>query len=441
MNATFSLSKTRGIKNLILRITSIFRRFGFSSKGFESKLDRYSKAARSMGCKPTFGITAVTLARHPSFIKKLSEQGTEIAVHGYIHTDYGMLSAQEQTRHFKKAIKIFQDCRIPFVGFRAPYLRINGTSPETLFNLGFTYDSSHPIHWKVIERSQFPENLWGQYNRLLEYYKHRNSNYHLALPRLINRFIEIPVSIPDDEMLIDRLDIKDNEEISRIWGSILKSTYDGGELFTMSFHPERIENCEDALLSVLRQAGDLTPHVWVATLQEIAGWWSERDNFSFEVIPEGKNMYRVKAHCSDAATILIKNCKVDAVTTDWSYGYRAVNARDFMLESPLRPFIGVSPSASAGALKFLKSEGFMVEQSTQPQNYGIYLSNLHKFQEIDEKPFSRLLEKSAAPHIRFWRWPESAKSALSVTGDIDSITLIDFGLRIVENFVQSLKGG
>ncbi len=439
MNATSTLSKTRGIKNLFLRIVSIFKRFGITPKSFENKLERYFAAAQSLGCRPTFAITAVTLARHPSFIRKLSRQGAELSVHGYIHTDYGMLSAPEQKRHFKKAIQVFQDCRIPFVGFRAPFLRINGSSPQTLRDLGFAYDSTHPIHWGVIERSKYAEDLWGQYDRLLEYYRHRESQQYLSLPKRTGSFLEIPVSIPDDEMLIDRLGIKDKEEIRQVWRAMLQQTYDRGELFTMSFHPERISYCEDAMLNVLRQARDRRPHVWVATLKEIAAWWTERDKYSFEVNPEGSGRYRVQARCSDRATILAKNCQVDANTTDWGYGYQAVNNRDFTLASPLPPVIGVGPDAPAAALNFIKSEGYVVERSSCPEDYGIYLGNLERFRETDEKPLAEELEKSEVPLIRYWRWPGSARSALSVTGDIDSITLIDFGLRILENLVQSIK--
>jgi peptidoglycan/xylan/chitin deacetylase (PgdA/CDA1 family) len=439
MNATATLSKTRGIKNLLLRIISIFRRFGFTPKSFENKLERYFTAARSLGCRPTFAITAVTLARHPAFIRKLSRQGAELSVHGYIHTDYGLLSAGEQKRHFQKAIKVFQKCRIPFVGFRAPFLRINGNSPETLGSLGFVYDSSHPIHWEVIERSRYAADLWGQYDRLLEYYKQRESRHYLSLPRYTGNFLEIPVSIPDDEMMIDRLGITDKEEISRVWLAMLQKTYERGELFTMSFHPERVAYCEEAMRSVLRRAGELRPHVWVATLREIAAWWAERDKYSLELTLEGGDRYRVKARCNDRATILVRNCRVNTETTDWGFGYRAVPARDFVLESPLPPVVGVGLDSSPAVLGFLKREGYLAARSSRPEDYGIHLGHLEKFREIDEKPLADVLEKATAPLVRYWRWPDAARSALSVTGDIDSITLTDFGLRILENFVQSIK--
>ena len=79
----------------------------------------------------------------------------------------------------------------------------------------------------------------------------------------------------------------------------------------------------------------------------------------------------------------------------------------------------------------------MVERSDQPDNYGIYLNDLADFQVADEKPLSEIIEHSDAPVLRYWRWPHQARSALSITGDIDSMTLIDFVLRVFETWRQN----
>ena len=144
--------------------------------------------------------------------------------------------------------------------------------------------------------------------------------------------------------------------------------------------------------------------------------------------------YRVKAVCSDRATVLLRNCQANVPVAEWFGGYQVVTARDFILDSPIRPVIGVSYDASPGAVSFLKSEGYIVEKSDHPDDYGVYLSDLAHFQEADEKPLTHKIEQSSAPLLRYWRWPERARSALSVTGDIDSVTLIDFVLRVFENW-------
>ena len=424
---------------MFLRILNVLTRFGITAKKFQHLLDKYAATTDKLGCVPTFAITAVTLKRHPIMISNLHNRGIEFAVHGYIHTDYRLVSLEQQMKHFNEAIRIFESSQVPFTGFRAPFLRINGKTPEVLGNIGFKYDSSHSLNWDIIDQAKYPKRAWSEYNSLINFYTSFKAEEHLALPRFINGFVEIPVSMPDDEAIVDRLGITNKKEISRIWSNVLQKTYDKGELFTMQLHPERISFCENALVDVVQQAKQHNPPVWVATLREIAEWWNERTNFLFEIDSEDEGKYRVKSHCSERATLLVKNCEVDVPTTDWANGYRSMVSSDFSLKSPTRPVIGVSPSSSAAALKFLKTEGYIVEQSGQSKNYSIYLDNLAQFTEADEKPLSEKIEQSDIPLLRFWRWPYQSRSALSVTGDIDSITLIDFVLRIFENWRQQRR--
>ncbi len=439
MSTLHFLSKSRGTRNLISRIRTILSRFGFSSRKFEQLLNSYITVARNLDCMPTFAITAVILKRHPELIRKLSQQGVEFAVHGYVHIDYKLLSSSRQARHFTKAIDVFNRCNIPFVGFRAPFLRVNSDTSEVLGNLGFLYHSSRVIHWSLINLNQHSEYVGNNHARLLEFYQPLEASEYLALPRFKDGLIEIPVSIPDDESLVDRLGITEEMEISKIWRAILERTYNGGELFTIQLHPERISYCENALADVIQQAKSLKPRVWTATLQEIAEWWRERDSFTFKVHSKGDGKYRIEAKCTERATILLKNCKVNVPVNEWFDNYQNITARDFIIDSPSRPVIGVGLGSSPSAVRFLQREGYIVEQSDQPLDYGIYLNNLANFNDADEKPLSQEIEQSNAPLLRYWRWPEQARSALSVTGDIDSITIMDFFLRIFESWREQLR--
>lgn len=371
-------------------------------------------------------------------MRKLSNQGVELIVHGYIHTDYKSVSSKEQARHFQQAIDIFRIHRIPFVGFRAPYLRTSYETPEVLSNLEFLYDSSRAIHWGVIEQNGYSPQAWSEYRRLLDFYQAQSAQDYLALPKLTSGLVEIPVSIPDDEAMVDRLGIKEEREIARVWLAILRQTYERGELFTVQLHPERIPLCAHALATILQEARRSKPAVWIATLSEIAEWWRERNGFNLQVDSVGNDRYRVLADCSERATLLLKNCEAEALVAErWPDGYQSITAKGLTVRSSRRPVIGVARDSSADATDFLHSEGFVVEQSDQPENYGIYLSDLQHFRETDEKLISKKIERSKAPLLRYWRWPYQAKSALAITGDIDAITLFDFGLRILETWRQN----
>jgi peptidoglycan/xylan/chitin deacetylase (PgdA/CDA1 family) len=390
---------------------------------------------------PTFPVTAVVLKRHPKQIKELCQRGIEFAVHGYIHTDYGVLPLEEQAKHFKRAIDTFGSYHIPYTGFRAPFLRTNDQTPQVLARLGFAYDSSYVLHWNVIDKTRYSDQSWREYDRLLRFCQSRKAEEYLAVPRPMDGFVEIPVSIPDDEVMVDRLGITDVSKISEIWAAILQITYKTGELFTLSLHPERFSLCEKALTDIIQQAKQLDPPVWVATLRGIAEWWKERASFKLQISPQGSGRYRVLADCSDRATLLLRNCKANAPVSEWSDGYQTIKARDFILESPARPAIGIGLDSSPAVVDFLHNEGFVVERSERPDNYAIYFSNLAQFDEADEKPLAQKIEQAGAHLLRYWRWPDRAKSALSVTGDIDSMTLIDFGLRILENWREDGKKG
>lgn len=394
----------------------------------------------AFGCRPTFPATAVVVRRHAGLIRRLAEKGAEIAIHGYIHADYKSLPPEQQKLHFDKAIRSFKRDNIPFVGFRAPYLRANGATMQAVGQLGFAYDSSQTIWWDVLDRSRYTERTWSAYQQLLDFYQPRDAAACLSLPKLTSGLVEIPVSIPDDEAMVDRLGIRDKEELARIWRAMLQQIYARGELFTLQLHHERIWLCDRALICVLRFARQLTPPIWVASLGEVAEWWRERHGFAFTVTQRDDGRYAVVSKCSERATILLKNCGVNVPILQGSNGFDRVHARSFVVDADRRPVIGVAPGSSRLAVDFLNDEGFPVEESTHPDRFGLYLDDLTHFEESDSKALHDRIEKSNTPLLRFGRWPDGARAALSVTGDVDSITLWDFGLRVLEVWRQNGRG-
>jgi peptidoglycan/xylan/chitin deacetylase (PgdA/CDA1 family) len=425
------------MSNLLLRIGSVLRRFGISPRMFELKLRTYHAITSKFHCVPTLPLTAVTLKRHPKLIRKFVGEGIEFMVHGYIHTDYKQLSKEEQLRHFRKAIDVFQDHEIPFTGFRAPFLRENADTSKVLHELSFLYNSSNVIHWDVLRPNEYSGQGGVEYRRLLKFYNSRNAKHYLSLPRMHGGLVEIPVSMPDDEAMVDRLSIRRTSTITRIWQEIFGKTYDRGELFTIQLHPERINYYETALEQILKKATNCNPPVWIASLGEIADWWREKEKVSLEISLEGEGRYRVKATCPDESTLLLKNCATGATVAKWMNGYHSTVNRDFVIYSPVRPVIGIHVNTAPAAVSFLRGEGFIVERSERPADYGIYIDDLADFQIADEKRVIERIENADIPLIRHWRWPRLARSALAVTGDIDAVTLFDFAMRLLEIWQQN----
>ena len=70
--------------------------------------------------------------------------------------------------------------------------------------------------------------------------------------------------------------------------------------------------------------------------------------------------------------------------------------------------------------------GYIVEVGERADGYAVHLGRVERddFAAIDA--CRRVIEESRKPLVRFGMWPDACKSALSVTGDIDALTIWDF---------------
>lgn len=418
------------LSNLFGRTIKIFKRYGFTKRQIQNCLLRYVNLMHRHNCVPSFPITARILEKYPTLIKRFVNDGIEFAVHGYVHSDYTKLSSKSLIEHFEKAIKIFRTLNIPFNGFRCPYLKWNEEILEVMSSFNFSWDSSQTVIWDFFNGEEVNSEKWKNYQKILAQYKPYNAINYIIRPTLRYNFVEIPVSLPDDDILVDRLGIKNKETIENIWTKILKATYEQGEIFTLQLHPERISFCENALESILEQALNLNPPIWIASLSEIANWWNEKKDFSFEINELQENRYQVKAKCSERATLLVRNSQHNTPEKDFFHGYNITESNMFFIESSTKPVVGISENSSIALFNFLKEEGIPFEVSNNKNKYGIYLGNFTTFGEQNGKEVLDKINNSSSSLVRFWRWPENTKSAFAITGDIDSITSIDFIMRV-----------
>lgn len=396
----------------------------------EANLHLYLHILRQRGISPTFPVTAKILSRHPDLIKKFSDAGAEFAVHGYKHIDYTKSSADVLFQHLQKATKIFERHNIAFLGFRFPYLRWDKEHLDIIRNYPFKWDSSLCILWDVFKNMPFEKRKWITYQSVLSQYDYRDSRSYVSLPRFLNNseVLEIPVSLPDDDLLFDRLNIKNEKILGQIWGDILRQTYLRGEIFTLQLHPERISMFKKALESVVQTAKQLNPKVWISSLDAIYKWWNERSEFGVILKSKG-NGYEVEVNCTRRATLLLKTFHLRKNRVYDSYS--VIKEHKFRIRGNKRPVLGIPKESSPKMLHFLKNEGFVFETTEQKEDYALHLDNAKNFSEKDEMKTLGLIHTCNLPLIRFWRWPNRCRSALSVTGDIDALTSIDFFPRFI----------
>ncbi len=426
MDSLIRALRTRGRQNLLNRFASIVYRYGFATQKCQSALKLYSQILQSFGCCATIPICGILAQRYPKAIKEIASLGYEIACHGFTHINYGRLSLEQQIDHLGKSVHAFQSMGIKVTGFRGPYLSSNNYTLSAVDNIGLNYISNDTIFWDVGNIHIDSQKQFEPFQRALEMYQPKMSIEHQSLPTILGKIVNIPVSLPDDEMIIDRLGITDSEQISLIWMDLLNMSYNQGELFTLMLHPERIGICRKALENLMVESSEKIPAVWVASLDQIAKWWYERSHFNFEIKESGTKKI-VYINCSDRATVLFKDLIVSYTGDGIHENYRIMNERTMLINDKV-PILGISTDLPESIIRGLKEEGFYPLKDDDRSKYAIYIDN-HQIGSRTLCEIVKMIDAAPVPLLRFWRWPYSKKSAFSVTGDLDSITILDYFLR------------
>ena len=441
MNLVSFSIKTKGIHNFARRLRTVFSRFGFSETPTRRALNTVTETLQQYNGAPTFFIPAVLLRRHPTLIAEVAHCGAEIGIHGYVHNDYHSLNEGEQYEQTKAAISVFQNTQITYQGFRNPYLGWTEESLHVFAALGFAYESNEAIFHDVIDLDRLPQLLRSGYEKSLKLYRVFRCNTYTLRPHFEGSLLRIPISIPDDEMLLDRLRITNAKEIGRIWSAVMQCVYDAGGLFTLNLHPERAVLCKQALDMLLSYARSQPLPVWVARLCDVAQWWKERSQFRLNITPQAPHHWHVEATCTPRATLLARYVTVeDASLTPWSGMDVCIQSHSFTVHAPRCPCIALSLQTPEQVADFLQEQGLPVVRSSQEEadKYAMYLDIAEGLGTTREEQLQRRsalmeqVEQLEAPLIRFGCWPNRSRAALGVTGDIDSVTIQDFFLRVLE---------
>lgn len=437
---TFSI-RTKGLHNFARRLWTVFTRFGVSERQTRRALFSIMNALKPYQAAPTFFIPAVVLRRHAGLITDVVDAGAEVGIHGYVHNDYRYLSLREQDAQTHRAMSVFQEARIPFQGFRNPYLGWNEDALRVFAGCGFSYESNEAVLHEVIAPATLSPLLRGGYEKSLALFQAIPCTTYALRPHFEEGLLRIPISIPDDEMLFDRLRITNPLEVGRLWSAIMQRVYAHGGLYTLNLHPERGVLCKSALDALLASARGCPLPVWVTRLDDIARWWEERSAFELRVTPLTGNRWQVEATCAARATILARYLTVEEQTvTPWFGVENRVPVSRFIACAAVCPCIGLSPTTPQTVGEFLREQGYAFARCCQDDatRYALYLDlpqGLGATREEQSRQRCALVERIEQlekPLVRFGCWPDGARAALSVTGDIDSVTIQDFFRRVLE---------
>ena len=162
----------------------------------------------------------------------------------------------------------------------------------------------------------------------------------------------------------------------------------------------------------------------------LIGWSLSVQAAPYDEIRQLLTAGRYKAAYEQA--LLLRSLEVKTASEPWFAGYRRASATPCIVRAECRPFIGVSPGVAPALISFLRQQGYILETSPDPELYPFYL-DLGSFSRQDGRRLIREIEEGDFPLARLGRWPDGAHSALTITGDIDALTLWDYGLRLLGN--------
>ena len=409
---------------LLRRAEVIGERYGFTPARMERALDRFVDVLGESGCGATFPVTTAALLRHPGVLERYRARDIEFAVHGYYHVDHAQLPLDVQLAHLADSRRSHLERGDRAAGFRAPYLRFSAETIAAVRAAGFLYDSSQALAWDVVGDFETPA-----YRHVLGFYDALSAADYPALPRLEGGLVRIPYCLPDDEALVDRLETSSGGAMSDIWLAILDRTYELGELFTLGLHPERIRLCERGLAGTLRRARAKSPAVWIARLDEIARWWLGRAAATVTIATCAEGEYRLEVMGPAGVTILARGVEPITPAITWAEGWWRMAGASARFRAQRRPFIGISRRSTAlGA--FLHEQGYIVEEAADDRDHAFYFDR-PIFRQEEERTVLAEIDGSAHPLVTLGRWPNGARSALCVTGDLDAFTVGDYALRLV----------
>jgi len=410
---------SRGLRNSFARAGQVASRFGITAARMDGRLQAFADVVEQYGANPSLPITAAVLDRNPRVAKRLQDRGVELCVHSFVHNDLSQLTAAEQARQIGRAIDLFSKHGISFRGFRSPYLKYNQATLEAVEQAGFEYDSNLPFYWAPPEfAGKLSAGEQDGLRRGLDFYRPVEFPAERSLPRFIGGLLEIPVSLPDDEILLDRVGM-DAVRIGDVWLEMARMALERGELFTVQLHPERLTILRDALCRTLdfaRTSGDF----WIATLSEISAWWKRRATVGLDVTSAGQGLYGIDIPGSAGSDLVLKVIEPGGEQRGFEPGQTVA--------SRLKPVIGAGPGTSQDFRQYLRNEGYLFEITEDRQGHSVFVE-----QDIDGQALEKTLAQAGGPLIRIDRWPRPFWAAMAITGDIDCLTLGDFLRRFRED--------
>lgn len=229
------------------------RRYGLSGKRMRRTLTQMSEDARSNGIGMTVPVVGKIITdKRAVFLRSIVHEKFELAVHGFSHDDLSLLSQEALRGDIEKAVSVFKERGISVSGFRAPYLRSGEGMMRSLSEMGFEYTSTRPYVPKV-PGSTGSDILDRGGNIASEVYgKQVLSGSNIPIDSSSGT-LDIPVSLPDDEILVDRMGLQEGDQLEAALTEVIAASLKLNPIAVIQIHPERYFIFRGILLSIARK--------------------------------------------------------------------------------------------------------------------------------------------------------------------------------------------
>lgn len=251
----------KGLGGTVYRASLLPVRYGIGPDKIVSRLVRMISLMARWDTRPTIPITASIIERHPELLRRLRE--ADLAVHGYRHVSYADISLNEKRSDLDAACTVFSNLGLVAGGFRAPYLRADRETLDLVRSRGFLFDSSC---------TQFALPAGHSITRAVKQLVSSRYGGDPIAPSAVSlpTLIEMPVSLPDDEILVDGLGIHNTTGLWHAFEAMMEMACSTRSHLVVQVHPERFHICEAALELLIEKTVDASG--WLVPLSEAADW-------------------------------------------------------------------------------------------------------------------------------------------------------------------------
>lgn len=237
-------------------IAQALRMYRFHRLPFEKIAANILEVTQKHGAGFTFPTVASVATQKPELLRKIVSSGSEVAVHGYRHVKYPLISARSQEGDVRRALQTYAKLGIKVSGFRAPYNAYDENTPRILDRAGFLWDAG--IGYSPANRR-------------------KKAMFRVDVNGRDSDFICIPLNILSDDLMIDEYGYSPRQMRDALNGALDEASK-SGSVVMFDLHPIRIGQPEyvgvlDRMISYGKGLGGWFPTVSEAVKTGEAGDW------------------------------------------------------------------------------------------------------------------------------------------------------------------------